>query len=199
MSRSHHSHPDPEQLAAFATGQVPEDVAAAISLHLADCGACRTAVDALPDDTLLGLLREPPEAAGLQAEGPGVPEAAMPTGPATAAPTALEPPLELTGHPRYQLQGLLGTGGMGAVYRAEHRLMERPVALKVINPDLMRRPALVERFHREVKAAARLTHPNIVTAYDADQAGEYHFLIMEFVPGQSLAQALAERGPLPVA
>jgi hypothetical protein len=203
MSRIELSHPDPDQLAAFATGQVPEEVAAEISLHLADCGACRTAVDALPEDTLLGLLREPSKPADLQADllraVKGEHQAAMVTGPLPAGPVGVELPPELAGHPRYQVLELLGTGGMGAVYKAEHRLMERHVALKVINPGLLKRPAAVERFHREVKAAARLTHPNIVTAYDADQAGATHFLVMEFVEGISLAQRVHQQGRLPVA
>ena len=87
---------------------------------------------------------------------------------------------------------------MGAVYQAEHRLMDRPVALKVINRSLTDNPKAIERFHREVKAAAKLLHPNIVTAYDAEQAGETHFLVMEFVPGVNLGQLVAEQGRLPV-
>jgi hypothetical protein len=181
------THPRPDELAAFATGQVPEDVAGAISVHLAECAACRTAVDALPTDTLLGLLRQPPDH-----------ESAMPTGPIPAGFEGRQLAHELSGHPRYQVQELLGTGGMGAVYKAQHRLMERIVALKVINSDLMMRTAMVERFQREVKAAARLDHPNIVTAYDADQAGPTHFLVMEFVEGISLAQWVQRSGPLPV-
>ena len=92
----------------------------------------------------------------------------------------------------------LGSGGMGTVYRAEHRLMDRPVALKVIRGDLLGDPALVERFRREVRSAARLaSHPNIVTAYDAEQAGETHMLVMEFVEGTDLARLVDRRGPLP--
>src|SRR5262249_7280558 len=151
-----------------------------------------TVVDSLPEDTLLGLLRSPSEPAAPQTDPAraeqGEHEAAMLTGALPAAPVGVEAPPELTGHPRYHLLELVGTGGMGAGYKAEHRLMERQVALKVINPSLMKRTATVERFHREVKAAARLTHPNIVTAYDADQAGDTHFLVMEFVEGISLAQ-----------
>jgi serine/threonine protein kinase len=93
---------------------------------------------------------------------------------------------------------LLGAGGMGAVYKAEHQLMERMVALKVIKPQLVDSPIMAERFRREVKAAARLAHPNIVTAYDAEQAGSSHFLVMEFVEGTSLDKLVAEKGPLPV-
>src|SRR5262249_43612112 len=67
-----------------------------------------------------------------------------------------ELPPELAHHPRYRLMKRLGRGGMGSVYLAEHRLMDRPVALKVIRRDLLEHTALVERFRREVKAAARL-------------------------------------------
>src|SRR5207248_7850541 len=82
---------------------------------------------------------------------------------------------------------------------ARHRLMERFVALKVMSPELMHRPAAVERFQREVRAAAQLSHPNIVTAFDAEQAGGSHFLVMEFIEGTSLARLVADEGPLPVA
>jgi uncharacterized protein (TIGR03067 family) len=123
--------------------------------------------------------------------------AAAPTLPrAEAAP---EVPPSLVAHPRYRIIELLGTGGMGAVYKAEHQLMERTVALKVINPSLVNSPAMVERFRREVKAAAKLAHPNIVTAHDAEQAGTSHFLVMEYVEGTNLARLVAENGPLPVA
>src|SRR5438876_1137542 len=88
---------------------------------------------------------------------------------------------------------------VGKLVPPESVEVERHVALKVMNSSLMKRPAMVERFHREVKAAARFSHPNIVTAYDADQAGDVHFLIMEFVEGISLAQHVAQHGPLPVA
>jgi len=93
---------------------------------------------------------------------------------------------------------LLGRGGMGTVYLAEHKVMERRVALKVIRPDLTARPELVQRFQREAKAAARLAHPNVVSAYDAEQAGDCHLLVTEYVEGTDLACWLKARGPLPV-
>src|SRR5689334_8709645 len=77
-------------------------------------------------------------------------------------------PPELIDHPRYQVVRLLGRGGMGAVFQAQHRLMDRPVALKVIHRDWTANRSASERFLREVKSAARLHHPNIVTAFDAD-------------------------------
>ena len=93
----------------------------------------------------------------------------------------------------------IGAGGMGQVFKAWHRTMERTVALKKLPQKTMRSPQAVERFHREVKAAARLEHPNIVTAYDAGEAEGIHFLVMQYVDGHDLAEVLAERGPLPVA
>ena len=77
-------------------------------------------------------------------------------------------PPELLSHSRYRLLEWLGAGGMGVVFKAEHRLMSRSVAIKVISKKLTTSPAAVERFEREVKAAARLSHPNIVTAHDAE-------------------------------
>lgn len=116
-----------------------------------------------------------------------------------AAPIEVsELPAELQDHPRYQIMDQIGQGGMGSVYRAQHRLMNRAVALKLINPQLIRHPQAVERFRREVQAAAQLAHPNIVAAYDAEQAGDVHFLAMEFVEGTDLAAVVSRRGQLPV-
>lgn len=109
-----------------------------------------------------------------------------------------ELPDELRDHPRYRIVDRIGSGGMGDVYRAEHRLMNRSVALKLINSQLVKHPQAVERFRREVQAAAQLTHPNIVTAFDAEQAGDVHFLAMEFVEGTDLATVVQHRGALPV-
>jgi serine/threonine protein kinase len=125
--------------------------------------------------------------------GTRAPGARPPAAPAAALPR------ELTNHPRYQVLRELGRGGMGVVYQARQTVMNRPVVIKVINKALLDQPDALERFHREVTAAARLSHPNIVVAYDAEQAGDLHMLVMEFVPGQSLAEVLEKKGPLPVA
>lgn len=87
---------------------------------------------------------------------------------------------------------------MGIVYKAEHRVMKRAVALKVIGAHVVANAAAVERFRREVEVAAKLSHPNIVTAYDAEQAGNRHFLVMELVDGISLDRVLQRKGPLPM-
>lgn len=99
----------------------------------------------------------------------------------------------------YELKDMLGRGGMGHVFRAEHRRMARTVALKVLSAELTSKPGAIERFHREVKAAARLTHPRIVTAHDADEHNGTHFLVMELVEGADLHSVVRKQGPLPVA
>jgi serine/threonine protein kinase len=138
-----------------------------------------------------------PTAAAGSPASPGEAE----TLPPETAPLPVDPgiPPELIDHPRYRVLELLGSGGMGRVYKAEHRIMERLVALKVINRNLVENPAAVERFRREVKTAARLIHPNIVTAFDAEQVENCHFLVMEYVEGQSLDRVVQTRGRLPVA
>jgi serine/threonine protein kinase len=92
----------------------------------------------------------------------------------------------------------LGAGGMGVVFRAEHRRMKRVVALKVLPAEMLKSEIAVQRFHREVEAAAKLTHPNIVAAYDADESDGVHFLVMEYVGGENFTQTVRRRGPMAV-
>lgn len=98
----------------------------------------------------------------------------------------------------YTILEQIGAGGMGQVFKARHRTMERVVALKMLPPKAMKSPQAVERFHREVRTAARLTHPNIVIAYDAGEHKGNHYLVMEHVDGYDLANVVAQRGPLSV-
>ena len=93
----------------------------------------------------------------------------------------------------------LGRGGMGYVFKAQHRRMKRIVALKILPPASRRSPEAVQRFQREVETLAKLSHPNIVAAHDANEAHGTHFLVMEYVPGADLPSLLKARGPLPVA
>ena len=97
---------------------------------------------------------------------------------------------------RYQLGSLLGVGGMARVYLATDRVLERQVAVKVLSPPYARDPLFVERFRREARAAARLSHPNIVAVFDSGSDADQHYLVMEYVAGQSLAELLARQGRL---
>ena len=99
----------------------------------------------------------------------------------------------------YVVLDRLGKGGMGQVYKAQHRKMKRVVALKVLPSASTQSSESVKRFQREVEAAAKLSHPNIVTAYDADEARGIHFLVMEYVDSCDLASLIKARGTLTVA
>jgi serine/threonine protein kinase len=99
---------------------------------------------------------------------------------------------------QYRILEEIGRGGMGRVFKAEHLSMRRVVALKVLAAHLTRTERARQLFQREVRAAARLVHPNIVTAFDANSVGDRHFLVLEFVDGPNLSALVKEQGPLPV-
>src|SRR6185437_5204165 len=99
----------------------------------------------------------------------------------------------------YEILGELGQGGMGIVYKARQVRGNRIVALKVFRKERLAHPEALRRFRREAQAAARLSHPNIVVVYEADQDGDTHFLAMEYVPGLTLQRLVEHNGPLPVA
>src|SRR5262249_55178593 len=105
---------------------------------------------------------------------------------------------ELLVYGNYIVLDKLGQGGMGEVYKAEHRRMKRIVALKVMSPKGMASPDAVKRFQREVQAAARLSHPNIVAAFDADEGGGMHFLVREYVEGPAFWSLVNRQAPLSV-
>ncbi|WP_372896185.1 serine/threonine-protein kinase [Stieleria sp.] len=96
----------------------------------------------------------------------------------------------------YRITGLIGSGGMGQVFSAEHVRMQRKVALKVLRSDRISDEASVERFYDEVRAASRVMHPNIVTAFDAGEFGGIHYLVMEYVDGLTLTKLVSKNGPL---
>ena len=98
----------------------------------------------------------------------------------------------------YLVLDKLGAGGMGMVFKARHRRLNRIVALKILPPSFARDRTAVLRFKREVEAAGRLKHPNIVAALDADEDRGVHFLVMEYVEGHDLDQLVHQRGPLSV-
>src|SRR2546422_5835293 len=84
---------------------------------------------------------------------------------------------------KYEVLSHIASGGMGAVYKARDVDLDRLVALKVLAPELAVKPAMLERFHREARSAAKLRHENIVSLYEFNEANGTHFLAMEFVDG----------------
>ena len=99
---------------------------------------------------------------------------------------------------QYRLRRRIGAGGMGEVYLAEHQLLKRPCALKLIRPEDVADPKALERFEREVRLTATLSHPNTVEIYDYGRTedGTYYY-VMEYLPGLSLAELVERHGPLP--
>ncbi|MEQ9407694.1 MAG: protein kinase [Fuerstiella sp.] len=183
-------HPDLRQLAAFLDGRLSERDREVVEQHVAACDSCCEIMAKIPQDTL---------SAQLQDVETGVADTFV-AGPLAAgsSDSASDIPRELVDHPRYRILEPLGRGGMGIVYKAQHRMMDRIVALKVIDGRLIENPEAIVRFRNEVKAAARLSHANIVRAFDAEQEGNLHFLVMEFVDGISLSELVRRKGPLPV-
>jgi serine/threonine-protein kinase len=99
---------------------------------------------------------------------------------------------------QYRILDQIGRGGMGRVFKAQHRTMKRIVALKVLAPELLKTERAIELFQHEVRATGRLVHPNIVTAYDANEIKGRYYLVLEFVDGPNLDQLVRERGHLSV-
>jgi serine/threonine protein kinase len=99
---------------------------------------------------------------------------------------------------RYQLLDRLGSGGMAEVFRARDLMLDRYVAIKVLRADYSRNPGFQDRFRQEARAAANLSHPNIVTVHDFGFAEDQLFIVMEYVPGRDLKSVLRQRGRLNV-
>lgn len=100
---------------------------------------------------------------------------------------------------RYVILDTLGSGGMGVVFKALHKSMDRIVALKLLPPHAVDSPEKVERFQRETRAAAKLSHPHIVTVFDAAESNGAHFLAMEYISGPDLSTVVQQHGALPIA
>jgi serine/threonine-protein kinase len=100
---------------------------------------------------------------------------------------------------RYEVEELVGAGGMSSVYRAHDTLLDRKVALKVMHLQYGEDPEYVERFRREARSVAALSHPNVVTVIDRGEHEGRQFIVFEYVDGENLKQLIRRRGPAPVA
>src|SRR5919201_5397137 len=99
---------------------------------------------------------------------------------------------------RYELEELVGAGGMSSVFRAHDRLLDRKVALKLLHQQYSDDKEYVERFRREARSVASLSHPNIVTVIDRGEHEGRQFIVFEYVEGDNLKQVIERRGPAPV-
>ena len=195
-------HPSVEELSAFSLGQLDEEASAAIESHLAGCPTCCRRLETVPR----GRLRRPAARGRPAGNHPRIHSRtttafapALTLGWGRLARDAGELPAELARHPRYRVLKSSAPAAWATVYKAEHRLMERPVALKVIRRDLTSEPAAVERFRREVKARRPADAPQHRPRLRRRTGRRPHFLVMEFVEGTTWPSWSPQEGPLPVA
>jgi serine/threonine protein kinase/formylglycine-generating enzyme required for sulfatase activity/WD40 repeat protein len=216
--------PPESVLSDFGLGKLDAANAETISKHIETCADCRRRVAGVSGDSFVGRLRQaggaaPPAARRERTYVPGesLSNAANSTDGAEdglprpsrsiagekprdglGSPSSVSAPPELMNHPDYELIKELGQGGMGTVYLAKNRMMDRPEVLKVISKALLDRPGALERFQQEIRSAAKLAHPNIVAAYSVLRPGDLLVFAMEYVKGQDLSEVVKARGPLPV-
>jgi serine/threonine-protein kinase len=127
--------------------------------------------------------------------------AVTPDGPGSVAALSIPAASTPTHHvfaDRYEILGLVGSGGMGTVYRARDRELDEIVALKLLRREVMDAPGMLDRFRQEVKLARRVTHRNVARTYDIGESGGEKFLTMEFVDGEPLSARIAREGALPL-
>ena len=192
-------HPTANDLRDFATGRLPHDNARSIDVHLSGCEECVRLLDAvdLSDDLLIGLLRDG-RTKDRSEDAPRATE--FPTHVAGFATPRMDSELFAFGMPssfgRYAIEGQLGRGGMGIVYKAFDPTLRRSVALKIIAPHRVLQTEDRMRFRREAEAAARLQHANIVQVFEFGEQDETLYCAFELIDGGSLAERLQE-SPIP--
>lgn len=204
-----------ETLKRYLSGCIDQSQSDSIESHLQQCPECEQTIEALErdPDTLVDCIRD--KKLAINCEQPGEPPvAAPPVDPAVSyvlervkraipAPDAGES--HLHGHPSrtelgpYQLLRPLGHGGMGSVYLARHRKLQKLVAVKLLPARPFRDDCYAARFQREILAAGQLSHPAIVSATDAGEVDSTHYLVMEYVEGLDLSRVTRLVGPLEVA
>jgi serine/threonine protein kinase len=195
-------HPTDQTLHAYGLGKLDDASAESVNMHLEGCPACSRRVAELSADSFLGRLRDvqgrsepPPPVVSSTTGRPGQPGERQSPSPSA---TGTLPP-GLADHPDYEILRELGRGGMGVVYLAQNKLMGRYEVLKVVSGHLVKRSGVLDRFLGEIRNAAKLHHPNIVTAFSALRFGEDLVLSMEYVEGFDLSRVVKAKGPLPVA
>src|SRR5262245_33499838 len=214
-------HPSAFHLAALALGMLKPELAAKVQSHLDQCDECRRYLSETPRDELAEIIKQAPRGKPTEqdtiAVSPSGTIAGQPTvtmvpsgqrdpktrsgssqltGSVAHSVSASEIPPDLYAQSKYRIVRVLGRGGMGTVYEAEHVRMKRPVAIKVINPELVNHPQALARFEEEIRAVASLDHMNIARAFDAESIGSLQVFVMEFVRGQTLYDFLQSRGQL---
>jgi hypothetical protein len=196
MHETRGNHPSDRELADFGAGKLPDEQAARIAAHLTACGDCSARMEQLPPDSFVSKLKAAAPH-GSTATPPLSPAGGEKDLPRTQHAAAAGAPAELTSSRKFEILGKLGEGGMGSVWKARHTFLGKPVAIKVMNATIGANPEARARFLREMQATAKLRHPHIVQALDAEALGEHLILVMEYVEGITLDKLVAQKGPFP--
>jgi formylglycine-generating enzyme required for sulfatase activity/serine/threonine protein kinase len=196
------AHLGDETLTSYSLGKVDDTVAETVGRHLAKCPDCRRRAAELSTIGRTAAPRNSPTQPGKTAsdkQRSEKPDASGGVSPGKRTQAPLKGlPEGLADHPQYQIECELGRGGIGIVYLARNKLMDRKEVLKVLTREMLSREGATQRFLQEIQSAARLNHPNVVAAYSAFQVGDLLVFAMEYVEGSDLAKLVRERGPLPI-
>lgn len=200
--------PSPEVLTGFVHGTLADRAAETVAAHLDACPACETRVEALEGraEGLLARLRQtvPPWDSVTDPELPRalaalVQSCSQPLDETDPWPPAAQEPPPLAVIRDYRLRRRLGRGGMGEVFLAEHTLLKRVAAVKLLAPQLTGQPEALARFKREMAAIGGVGGPHVVLAFDAGEQDGTFYLAMEYIAGLDLSCLVKRFGPLPVA
>ncbi len=200
---------DESKLKVLLFGQEDSDAFRAAAQHVESCATCQQRLTELAGENRLWsdlrqLLVDDDDALpnGKEVRGPVVPDRLHPN----PAETATHPPLDFLGagsHPellgrlgRYEIERMIGAGGMGIVLKGFDTELNRPVAVKVLAPHLAHNGAARQRFAREGRAAAAVVHEHVVAIHNVESEGEVPFLVMQYIAGQSLQTRVEQQGPL---
>jgi serine/threonine protein kinase len=198
-------HPSDAVLCQYAENGLDRLASEQVSEHLRCCDHCVKRLDDLGrDDSDAGYCPTDPgdDQSCAATRAPRGAPTALGDSSSDSAPLGSPPPPpanhSLLEHPDYEIIRELGRGGMGVVYLAHNRLLGRTEVLKALDHNLIERSSMRDRFLREIRAVARLRHPNIVAAYHAFHSGDRLIFAMEYVEGLDLARLVKAKGPLPV-
>jgi serine/threonine protein kinase len=199
-----------ETLKRYLAGWIEQDECDKIEAHVVSCEACEQTISGLESDpdTLVNFLRPESDSLPADQEQAGAKDAVIQYALAKSKsighqPDALpsvsvpEKPPRSVGP--YELIESLGNGSMGAVYLARHRQLGKQVAIKLLSPRPFRNDQFTARFQREIRAAGALNHPSIISATDAGQSDNVHFLVMEYIDGMDLSRLARLTGPFSIA
>ncbi|MEJ7591917.1 MAG: serine/threonine-protein kinase, partial [Planctomycetaceae bacterium] len=208
--------PSKNELSQYTLGTLREDFVVGLEKHLVACPVCSETIQVLESqtDSFTGMFKntQAPQDVNLLNEGPFLSAVANLArmsivdsfvGPGIHQHLGISSTSHLVPQPvrqlgQYTLLEVVGSGGMGLVYRARQEKLNKIVALKLLSAARVHDPHMQVRFHREMLAAGTIDHPNVVRALDADEVDGVHFLVMEFVDGVDLSALLKQLGPLSV-